>query len=84
MDIPNTFIQNRIKDEKNTAIIKIRGVLVDILPEIAPYVYGPYIITNRKGFEQIIAQCQKSIYGTMAASLLYCKNFRNSIEYEGY
>ena len=31
LDILNAFIHNSIKDEKHMAIIKIRGVLVDIL-----------------------------------------------------
>ena len=40
------------------AIINIKGVLVDILMEIAPYVYGTYVITDRKGVKQLIVQLQ--------------------------
>jgi hypothetical protein len=36
VDIPNAFIQTRIEDEKDMAIIKIRGILVDMLLDIAP------------------------------------------------
>jgi hypothetical protein len=43
VDIPNAFIQTCIEDEKDMAFIKIRGVLVDILVEIAPDVYKPYV-----------------------------------------
>ena len=71
MDIPNAFIQTHTKDEKDTAIINIRVVLVDILLEISPDVYGPYVITEQKGVKQLIVQCQNAIYGTMMASLLY-------------
>ena len=39
IDIPNAFIQTRIEDEKDMAIIKIRGILVDMLLDIAPSVY---------------------------------------------
>jgi hypothetical protein len=39
VDIPNVFIQTCIEDKKDMAIIKIRGILVDILEEIAPDVY---------------------------------------------
>ena len=66
------------------AIIKTRGVFVYILLEIYPDVYGPYVITDRKGFKKLIFQCQNVIYGTITASLLYYKNYRMSIEYEGY
>ena len=57
MDIPNAFIHTLIEDEKYMAIIKIRVVLVDILLEISPDVYGTYVITDRKGAKQIIVQC---------------------------
>jgi hypothetical protein len=36
IDIPNAFTQTRVEDEKDMAVIKLRGVLVDILVEIAP------------------------------------------------
>jgi len=49
IDIPNAFVQTRIEDEKDMAFIKIRGVLVDILVEIAPDVYKPYVSKDKKG-----------------------------------
>ena len=39
IDIPNVFIQTGVEDEKYMAIIKIRGILVDILVDLAPDVY---------------------------------------------
>ena len=48
MDILNSFIQTHIEDEKDMNVIKIRGVLVYILLEIAPDVYGPYVITDSR------------------------------------
>jgi hypothetical protein len=42
------------KDEKDMAIIKIRGILVDMLIDIAPDVYSPYVTTDRKGVKQVI------------------------------
>ena len=47
---------------------------------IAPDIYGPYVITDRKGVKQIIVHFQNEIYGTMTASLIYYNNFRNSLE----
>ncbi len=49
IDIPNAFIQTRVEDEEDMAIIKIHGVLVDILVQIAPNVYKSYIMTDKKG-----------------------------------
>ena len=36
IDIPNAFIQTRVENEKDMVYIRIRGVLVDLLIEIAP------------------------------------------------
>jgi hypothetical protein len=84
IDIPNAFIQTRIEDEKDMAIIKIRGILVDMLIEIAPKVYTPYVTTDRKGVKQLIVQCLNAIYGTMMASLLYYQKFSKSLRSVGF
>ena len=46
IDIPNAFIQTKIEDEKDMAIIKIRGILVNILSKIVPEVYKDYDTTT--------------------------------------
>ena len=60
IDIPNAFIQTRVEDEKGMAFIKISGVLLDILVEIAPYVYKSHVTTNIKGVKQLLVQCQNA------------------------
>jgi hypothetical protein len=42
IDIPDAFIQTRVEDEKDMAIIKLHRVPVDILVELAPDVYKLY------------------------------------------
>jgi hypothetical protein len=84
IDIPNAFIQTRIEDEKDMAIIKLRGVLVDILVEIAPDVYKSYASTDKKGIRQLMVQCQNALYGTMVASLLYYRKFTKSLIDKGF
>ena len=64
-DIPNAFMQTQIEHENDMAIIKIRGILVDMLLDIAPNVYGLYVTIDRKGIKQLINQCMNAIYGTM-------------------
>ena len=39
INIKNAFIQTQIEHEKDMAIIKIRGVLVEMLLDIVPYIY---------------------------------------------
>jgi hypothetical protein len=57
------------------AFIKIRGVLVDILVEIAPGVYKSYVSRGKKGMNQLLVQFQNALYGTMVTSLLYYRKF---------
>ena len=89
IDIPNAFIQTRIEDEKDMVFIRIRGILADMLVDIAPDVYKPYLTKDKKGNSVLIVQCQNAIYGTMIASLLYYRKFvktlhRNSFELNPY
>jgi hypothetical protein len=47
---------------------------VDILVEIAPDVYKPFVAKNKKGVKQLLVQFQNTLYSTMVASMLYyCK-----------
>jgi hypothetical protein len=81
IDIPNAFIQMQVEDKEDMAIIKIRGVLVDILVQIAP---NSYITTDKKGIKQLLVQCQNALYGTMVASLLYYRKFTKSLTSVGF
>ncbi len=54
IDIPNAFIQTRVEAGKDMAIIKSRGILVDMLLDIAHDVYKPYITTDRKGVKAAV------------------------------
>jgi hypothetical protein len=84
IDIRNAFIQTRVEDEGDMAIIKIRGVLVDILVQIAPDVYKSYVTTEKKGTKQLLVQCQNALYGTMVARLLYYRKFTKSLTSVGF
>jgi hypothetical protein len=84
VDIPNSFVQTRVENEKDMAFIKIRGVLVDILVEIAPDVYKSYVSRNKKGMKQLLVQYQNALYGTMVASLFNCCKFVKSLTDIGF
>ena len=53
------------------AIINIRGILVDMLPDISPDVYGLYVTKERKEIKKLITECMNYIYGTMLENILY-------------
>jgi hypothetical protein len=49
-DIPNAFIQALMPEEKDRderVMMKITGVLVDMLVELNPELYGPYVVYER-------------------------------------
>jgi hypothetical protein len=79
VDIPNAFVQTRVEKEKDMVFIKIRGILVEILVEISPDVYKSYLSKDKKGSKQFLVQCQKALYDTMVASLLYYRKFVKSL-----
>jgi hypothetical protein len=84
VDIPNAFVQTSVENEKDMAFINIRGVLVDILVEIAPDVYKSYVSRDKKGMKQLLVQCKNALYGTMVASLLYYLKFVKSLKDVGF
>ena len=51
IDITNDFIQIKIDNKKDMEIIKIHGILVEMILYIAPDIYGPYVTTDRKGIK---------------------------------
>jgi hypothetical protein len=64
--------------------INIRGILVDILVEIAPDVYKSCVSKDKKGSTQLLVQCQNAMYGTMVASLIYYRKFVKSLTDIGF
>jgi len=84
VDIPNAFIQTVVEDDKDKAVIRIRGMVVDMLLKIAPEVYSPYVTYDKKGNKQLLVICLNALYGTMVASLLYYKKFTTSLKSKGF
>jgi hypothetical protein len=74
----------QVEDKEDMTIIKIHGVLVDILIQIAPDVYKSYVTTDKKGMKQLLVQCQNALYGTMVVSLLYYCKFTKSLASVGF
>jgi hypothetical protein len=71
-------VHTLVENEKDMAFIKIRGILVDILVEIAPNVYNSYVSKDKRGTKQLLVQCKNALYGTMVTSFLYNRKFVKS------
>ena len=85
-DVPNAFIQTRmpkVKEGNARTIMKITGVLVDMLVEMEPDIYGPYVVYE-KGRKVLYVEVIMVIYGMLVASLLWYQKFRKDLESIGF
>ena len=71
-----------ISDGKEWVTMKIAGVLVDMLVQLNPEIYGPYIVFEKQQ-KVIYVQVLKAIYGMLQAALLRYNKFREELEKEG-
>jgi hypothetical protein len=78
-DIPNAFIQAlmpKVKDGDARGMMKITGVLVDMLAELNPALYGPYVVYERNRRNKVLyVQVMRAIYGMLEAAILWYKKF---------
>jgi hypothetical protein len=77
-DIPNVFIQAlmpEVKDGDERVMMKITGVLVDMLVKLNPELYGPYMVYE-KNRKVLYVQVIRANYGMLEAALLWYKKFR--------
>ena len=74
IDVPNAFIQTVVEDQTKRVIIRIRGMLVDMLVKIAPEVYKDYVTIDKRGNKQILVECLNALYGTMVAACCIIKS----------
>ena len=80
LDILNAFAQANILDKDSEKIIvKIRGLLVDILLEIDKDKHKDFIICYGKE-KLLYVKMLKTSHSMLAASILCCKKFRKDIK----
>jgi Reverse transcriptase (RNA-dependent DNA polymerase) len=64
-------------------VMKITGVLVNMLVDINPELYGPAVVLeNRK--KVLYVEVLKAVYGMLEAALLWYKTFRKDLEDIGF
>ena len=82
-DVPNAFVQTPIDQSGEKIIMKIRGVLVDMLIEMNPELYEKYV-RYVHGKKVLYVRMLKALYGMMIASMLYYKKFKKDIKSIGF
>ena len=64
-------------------VMKITGVLVDLLVNIAPEIYGPHVV-YKNGHKVLYLQVVRALYGMLVAALLWYKKFCADLESIGF
>ena len=82
-DVPNAFIQTEMPDGHEVVIMKITGVLVDLLIEIDPNKFKSYVVYEN-GKKVIYVHVLQAIYGMIESSLLWYNKFRKTLEKKGF
>ena len=84
--IPNAFIQAEIleaKEGEERVMMKITGVLVDMLVELNSQLYGPHVVYKKRG-KVLYVQVLRAIYGMLESALLWYKKLCGGLKEEGF
>jgi hypothetical protein len=84
-NIPNAFIQAYLPKKEpgeDRVVMKITGVLVDMLAGIKPKLYGPAVVMENQK-KAIYVEVLKAIYGMLEAALLWYTTFRKDLKDNG-
>ena len=67
-DIPGAFLQ---ADNPDYVLMRLDGILAELMVSIAPNIYRKYITVNAKGKPVLYVQLEKALYGMMKSALLF-------------
>ena len=67
-DIPGAFLHAELDEE---VFMMLRGQLADLMVQVDPEVYGPYIRKNAKGESELYVRMKKAMYGLLRSALLF-------------
>jgi hypothetical protein len=70
-DIPGAFLQ---ADNPDFVLMRLDGILAELMVKIAPKLYRKYVATNAKGKAVLYVQLEKAVYGMMKSALLFIAN----------
>ena len=82
LDTPNAFLQTSLPKDETTderITMKLRGILVDMLEEIAPEVHSKFV-THQNEKKVSCVSMLKPLHGMLKASLLYYLQFASDVE----
>ena len=85
-NIPNTYIQAKLPNlgpDNKRVIMKITGVLVDLVVNISPEVYGPYAVTDKNKIV-LYVQVLRGLYDMLYSGIVWYKKLQKDLEGNSY
>ncbi len=67
-DIPGAFLQ---ADNPDYVLMRLDGILAELMVSIAHNIYCKYITVNAKGKPVLYIQLEKALYGMIKSALLF-------------
>jgi hypothetical protein len=75
IDIPNAFVQTRLENDEDKAIMYLRGKLAELMVKVTPEIYSKCVIDKSKGQTVLYVRLLNAFYSIMKAALLYYQRF---------
>jgi hypothetical protein len=72
-----------LEEGDERVIMKMTGILLELMVELAPELYGPYVVFEN-GKRVLYLQVLRALYGMLIAALLWYKMFRKDLEQIGF
>jgi len=85
-DIPNAYLQAELPptlEGNDRVIIKLQGMLVDLLEEMYPDYYTPFVVME-KGVKTLYCEVTMGLYGMLIAGLNWFKKFSGDLIEDRY
>ena len=80
-DIPGAFLQ---ADNPDYVLMRLDGILAELMVQVAPSLYRKYVTTNTKGKAVLYVQLEKAVYGMMKSALLFYRKLVADLTSLGY
>jgi hypothetical protein len=79
--IPGAFLQ---ADNPDYVLMRLDGILAELMVKVAPSLYRKYVTTNAKGISVLYVKLEKAVYGMMKSALLFYRKLVADLTSLGY